>query len=77
MDLLAQATELGNNLSAVATGLWAIAIASGPTLLLGGVASATVSKIMGVSIRVIEKHYSHILTDDIAHATDVLDTMNL
>lgn len=42
-------------------------------LLLGGIASATVSKIMGVSIRVIEKHYSHILTSDIAHATDVLD----
>jgi len=42
-------------------------------LLLGGVASATVSKIMGVSVRIIEKHYSHILTEDIAHATDVLD----
>ena len=42
-------------------------------LLLGGVASATVSKIMGVSVRVIEKHYAHILTADIAHATDVLD----
>ena len=44
-------------------------------LLLGGVASATVSKIMGVSVRVIEKHYSHILTSDIAHATDVLDDL--
>lgn len=43
-------------------------------LLLGGVASATVSKIMGVSVRVIEKHYAHILTADIAHATDVLDS---
>lgn len=43
-------------------------------LLLGGVASATVSKIMGVSVRVIEKHYSHILTADIEHATDVLDS---
>lgn len=42
-------------------------------LLLGGVASATVSKIMGVSVRVIEKHYAHILTADIEHATDVLD----
>jgi len=42
-------------------------------LLLGGVASATVSKIMGVSVRVIEKHYAHILTADIANSTDVLD----
>lgn len=42
-------------------------------LLLKGVASATVSKIMGVSVRVIEKHYAHILTSDIAHITDVLD----
>lgn len=42
-------------------------------LLLGGVPAALVSKIMGVSIRVIEKHYSHILTADIANATDVLD----
>jgi len=42
-------------------------------LLLGNVASATVSKIMGVSVRVIEKHYSHILTSDLDHATDVLD----
>jgi len=42
-------------------------------LLLNNVPAATVSKIMGVSIRVIEKHYSHILTDDIANATDVLD----
>jgi len=42
-------------------------------LLLGGVASAAVSKIMGVSVRVIEKHYAHILTADIEHATDVLD----
>lgn len=44
-------------------------------LLLGGVASATVSKIMGVSIRVIEKHYAHILTADIEGATDVLDSL--
>jgi len=43
-------------------------------LLLGGIAAATVSKIMGVSVRVIEKHYAHILTSDIAHATDVLDS---
>lgn len=42
-------------------------------LLLGGVPAAKVSKIMGVSVRVIEKHYEHILTADIAHATDVLD----
>ena len=42
-------------------------------LLLNNVPAATVSKIMGVSIRVIEKHYAHILTADIAHATDVLD----
>ena len=42
-------------------------------LLLGGVPAATVSKIMGVSVRVIEKHYAHILTADIANATDVLD----
>lgn len=42
-------------------------------LLLKGVATATVSKIMGVSVRVIEKHYSHILTADINNATDVLD----
>ena len=44
-------------------------------LLLGGVPTATVSKIMGVSIRIIEQHYSHILTSDIAHATDVLDSL--
>lgn len=42
-------------------------------LLLGGIPAATVSKIMGVSIRVIEKHYAHILTSDTCHATDVLD----
>lgn len=42
-------------------------------LLLGKVPVAKVSKIMGVSIRVIEKHYAHILTADIENATDVLD----
>lgn len=42
-------------------------------LLLNNVPAAKVSKIMGVSVRVIEKHYAHILTDDIAGATDVLD----
>jgi len=44
-------------------------------LLLNGVAAATVSKIMGVSVRVIEKHYAHILTSDISNATDVLDVL--
>ena len=44
-------------------------------LLLGGISTAKVSKIMGVSIRVIEKHYAHILTADIEHATDVLDSI--
>lgn len=42
-------------------------------LLLNRIPVATVSKIMGVSIRVIEKHYAHILTADIENATDVLD----
>lgn len=42
-------------------------------LLLNNVPAALVSKIMGVSVRVIEKHYAHILTADIANATDVLD----
>jgi len=44
-------------------------------LLLRGISTAKVSKIMGVSIRIIEQHYSHILTSDIAHATDVLDSL--
>lgn len=42
-------------------------------LLINGVPAALVSKIMGVSVRVIEKHYAHILTADIANVTDVLD----
>lgn len=42
-------------------------------LLINGIPAALVSKIMGVSVRIIEKHYAHILTADIANVTDVLD----
>lgn len=45
----------------------------GTQLLLKGVATSKIAKLMGNSVRVIEKHYAHILTADIAHATDVLD----
>jgi len=45
----------------------------GTQLLLKGVAASKIAKLMGNSVRVIEKHYAHILTADIANATDVLD----
>lgn len=45
----------------------------GTQLLLKGVPASKVAKLMGNSVRVIEKHYAHILTADIAHTTDVLD----
>lgn len=45
----------------------------GTQLLLKGVPAAKVAKLMGNSVRVIEKHYAHILIADIANATDVLD----
>jgi len=45
----------------------------GTQLLLKGVPASKVAKLMGNSVRVIEKHYAHILTADIANATDVLD----
>jgi len=45
----------------------------GTQLLLKGVPASKVAKMMGNSVRVIEKHYAHILTSDIANATDVLD----
>jgi len=49
-------------------------------LLLKGVKIAFVSKMLGhASIRTTEQTYAHILTTDLAHATDVLDAdiMNL
>jgi site-specific recombinase XerD len=45
----------------------------GTQLLLNGIPASKVAKLMGNSVRVIEKHYAHILTADIAHTTDVLD----
>lgn len=45
----------------------------GTQLLLKGVAASKIAKLMGNSVRIIEKHYSHILTADIAGITDVLD----
>lgn len=45
----------------------------GTQLLLKGVPAAKVAKLMGNSVRVIEKHYAHILTADIANTTEVLD----
>lgn len=42
-------------------------------LLLKNVPIAKVAKIMGNSIRVIQKNYAHILTSDISNVTDVLD----
>lgn len=47
----------------------------GTQLLLNGVPTAKIAKLMGNSVRVIEKHYAHILTSDIDHATDVLDQL--
>jgi len=47
----------------------------GTQLLLNGVPIAKVAKLMGNSVRVIEKHYAHILTADVADATNVLDNL--
>jgi integrase len=43
-------------------------------MILKGVPMAKVSKILGhASVRTTEQIYAHILPDDLAHATDVLD----
>ncbi|MBN1807161.1 MAG: tyrosine-type recombinase/integrase [Sedimentisphaerales bacterium] len=71
--LFFQLSKLAKKLGLPSFGPNALRHYFGTQLLLNGIPAAKVAKLMGNSVRVIEKHYAHILTADIANATEVLD----